>query len=69
MRLPKIILFIIIFPITFFLDYLLFASGTKCAGCGSFAIWLTSPESFSFPIITALYTLGNGLFSKFHKHA
>ena len=65
MRLSKIILFIIVLPVTLFLDYLLFASGTKCQNCGHLSIWLTSPESFSFPAVTLLYTISNEVVKRF----
>lgn len=54
MRLQKVLLFIIILPLTLVLDLLMFAFTRNCPTCGSFSQFLLSEGALSFPIVVGL---------------
>ncbi|OGG14492.1 hypothetical protein A2773_05430 [Candidatus Gottesmanbacteria bacterium RIFCSPHIGHO2_01_FULL_39_10] len=65
MKHSKLIIFILILPLTLLLDFLLYASGAKCASCGSFWLFLSSESALSFPLIIALSGFFSHLSDKF----
>lgn len=54
MRLQRILLLIIVLPLTLFLDLILYAATQTCPTCGSFWQWVGSEGALSFPIVVEL---------------
>lgn len=54
MRFRKIFLFLLILPLTLFLDLILYAMMNVCPACSSFTQWLQTEGALSFPIVVGL---------------
>lgn len=54
MKLYKILLFLLVLPLTLFLDLILFAFIRTCPTCGNYWQFLTSEGALSFPIVIGL---------------
>ena len=65
MKLHKIILFILILPVTLVLDLILYSATKTCPSCGSFAQWLGTEGALSFPIVIGL----SEWFRQFFRHS
>ena len=65
MKLRKILLFIIILPLTLFIDLVLYAMLKTCPSCTSFWQWVGSEGAISFPIVVGLTTWFSQLLANF----
>lgn len=54
MKLSKMILFLLILPVSLLLDLILYAFIKTCPSCGSFSVWLKTEGALSFPIVVSL---------------
>jgi len=54
MKLHKALLFILVLPMTIFLDFILYSFTKACPSCGSFTAWLETEGALSFPVVVGL---------------
>jgi hypothetical protein len=54
MKISKIILFLLILPVSLLLDLILYAFIKTCPSCGSFSVWVQTEGALSFPIVVSL---------------
>jgi len=54
MKFKKIALFILILPLTLFLDLILYGLTKACPSCGSFWQWVQTEGALSFPIVVGI---------------
>lgn len=54
MKLHKVLLFLLVLPLTLVLDFILYSFTKSCPTCGSFAVWLETEGALSFPIVVGL---------------
>lgn len=54
MRFHKLAIFILILPLTLFLDLILYGFTKSCPTCGSFWAWVQTEGALSFPIVIGL---------------
>lgn len=54
MKIHKAALFILVLPVTLFLDFILYSFTKACPTCGSFVAWLETEGALSFPIVVGL---------------
>lgn len=54
MKLSKVLLFLLILPVTLLLDLILYGLVKSCPSCGSFSQWLQTEGALSFPIVVGL---------------
>ena len=54
MKLYKILLFLLVLPLTLVLDLILFAFIRTCPACGNFWQFLTTEGALSFPIVVGI---------------
>lgn len=54
MSLRRVVLFVLILPMTLFLDFILYSFTKACPSCGSFTVWLETEGALSFPIVVGL---------------
>lgn len=54
MKFKRLFLFILILPLTLFLDLILYAMINTCPTCTSFAQWIQTEGALSFPIVVGL---------------
>lgn len=54
MKLYKLLLFLLIMPLTIVLDLILFAFTRNCPGCGNFWQFLVSEGALSFPFVVGI---------------
>lgn len=51
MKLRKLMLLILILPLTIILDLILYAATRSCPSCGTFTQWLQTEGAISFPLV------------------
>ena len=54
MKFTKFLLFLLIFPLTIILDFLVFSMLRTCPTCGSFSQFVTSEGAISFPLVVEI---------------
>jgi len=54
MSFKKLLLFLLVLPITLLLDLILYAFVKTCPTCGTFGEWLATEGALSFPIVISL---------------
>ncbi len=65
MKLQKVFLFILILPLTLFLDLILYALVKTCPSCGSFWQWVETEGALSFPIVVGLTQYLNNILTTY----
>jgi len=54
MKIQKVLVFLLILPLTLFLDLILYSLIQTCPSCGSFWQWVGSEGALSFPLVVSL---------------
>ncbi|MBI3380220.1 hypothetical protein HY029_05695 [Candidatus Gottesmanbacteria bacterium] len=54
MKWQKVLLFLLILPVTLILDFILYSFTKACPACGSFTAWLETEGALSFPLVVGL---------------
>lgn len=54
MKPRKFILFLLVLPLTLFLDFILYSFTKACPSCGSYSQWLQTEGALSFPIVVGV---------------
>lgn len=54
MKFQKFALFLLVLPLTIFLDFIMYGVLNSCPACGSFTTFLKTESALSFPIIVEI---------------
>ncbi len=54
MKFQRLALFLLVLPLTIFLDFIMYGAFNSCPACGSFQAFLKTDGALSFPIIVEI---------------